>query len=267
MTGPLAVPDAASSARKPVRRPAPVTAAGGAANRRSHRWMLDQLPVAMLESEFFSRFVSIFQTVGSTLLEDADNVSHLADVSVTPPPFLRWLGSWIGAGALDPAQDPLLQRRIVSTWAQMVAWRGTARGLRMFLELVCGPDVEIADGGGIWRGGESPADAAYVRITVPSTGWLPEAKFVSLLQDEVPAHVRTELWIAGRLAWQSAPDPNARGPLPEPTAALPLAPRPRPLITLTGPGAAQAAGRLPSGRHPGPPQRRPHPRPPREEKP
>jgi hypothetical protein len=41
-------------------------------------------------------------------------------------------------------------------------------------------------------------------MTVTSTGWLEQADFVALVRDEVPAHVRAELWIGDRQVWSSA---------------------------------------------------------------
>jgi hypothetical protein len=41
-------------------------------------------------------------------------------------------------------------------------------------------------------------------MTVASTGRLEEADFVALVRDEVPAHVRAELWIGDRQVWSSA---------------------------------------------------------------
>jgi phage tail-like protein len=258
MTGPLAVPNPGSSPAPrvpPHKTLAAVLPSGSVRPRRSAQWMLDQLPVGMLESEFFARFVSIFQEVGTTLLEDADNLEHVSNISVTPTPFVRWLGSWIGAAALDPSLDEHLQRRIVGASARMLTWRGTARGLHTFLELVCGEAVEMVDGGGIWREGEAPADTAFLRVRVRSTGWMSERDFIALIRDEVPAHVRAELWIGDRLAWQSTPEPKPSGSLPDATAALPPpAPPSWDLFPPAGPAAAPSSGvgiDLPS--HPMPP--------------
>jgi hypothetical protein len=85
-----------------------------------------------------------------------------------------------------------------------MSWRGTRLGLEQFLEMTSGGPAQVVDGGGIWREGEAPADTAYVRMTVASAGWLEEADFVALVRDEVPAHVRAELWIGDRQVWSSA---------------------------------------------------------------
>lgn len=170
---------------------------------RSPHWMLNQLPVGMLDGDFFVRFVSIFQELGTTLLEDADNIDNLVDLTVAPEAMVRWLGSWIGVEAIDPSLPDELQRRIVSSSAETLTWRGTASGLRRFLELASGGAAEVSDGGGVWRDGEAPADSAWVTMRVESTGWMPEADFVALVRDEVPAHVRAELYVGSRCVWTS----------------------------------------------------------------
>lgn len=171
--------------------------------RRDPSWMLNQLPVSMLSHDFFVRFVSIFQELGSTLLEDADNIDHVLDLSVAPVEVVRWLGSWIGLSALDPSLPEELQRRIVASAAQTLTQRGTVAGLRSFLELVVGSSVSVEEGGGVWRDGEAPEDTAWVRLRVDSTGMLAQDEFVALVVDEVPAHVRAELFVGSDQVWTS----------------------------------------------------------------
>jgi phage tail-like protein len=173
---------------------------------RPDDWMLRQLPVQMLAHDFFVRFVSIFQELGTTLLDDADNVERVVDLSVAPDSSIAWLGSWIGVEKLDDSMPDDLRRRIVATSAQTLATRGTVNGLRAFLELLSGGPAEIEEGGGVWRAGEVPLDTAWVRMHVASTGPLPEAAFVDIVRDEVPAHVRAELWSGDRLLWSSETD-------------------------------------------------------------
>jgi phage tail-like protein len=170
---------------------------------RSPQWMLNQLPVGMNSSDFFVRFVSIFQEIGDSLLADADNLENVADVSVAPEAMVRWLGSWIGIDAIDPSLPVDLQRRIVTSSSQTLTWRGTAHGLRRFLELTTNGPADVTDGGGVWREGEAPTGTAWVRMIVASTGWLSEPDFVELVRDEVPAHVSAELFVRDRLIWSS----------------------------------------------------------------
>lgn len=192
---------------------------------RSPQWLLNQLPVGLLDSDFFVRFVSIFQEVGNGLLDDADNIHNLLDITVTPPEMLRWLGGWIGVDSVDPSLPIELQRLIISGSATSLRWRGTARGLLAFLQMTTGGQCEVTDGGGVWAAGEAPQDVAWVRMTVQSTGWLDEKDFIALVRDELPAHARAELYVGDRLAWSTAEDAaataNAPGSRAEPSGQMP----------------------------------------------
>jgi len=173
---------------------------------RHPNWLVNQMPVGMLDSDdgFFVRFLSLFQELGTTLVEGADNIENVLDPTVAPDPMVRWMGSWIGVDSVDPSLPRELQRMIVRSSARTMSWRGTRAGLEQFLEMTSGGAAEVVDGGGIWREGEAPADTAHVTMRVASTGWLEEGDFVALVRDEVPAHVRAELWIGDRRVWSSA---------------------------------------------------------------
>jgi len=171
--------------------------------QRSPSWMLDQLPVSMLSHDFFVRFVSIFQEVGTSLLEGADNVEHITDANVAPSSMLPYLASWIGVETIDDSQPESLQRRIVSGAAKTLTWRGTAHGLSSYLELISEGPAEVEEGGGIWRAGDAPDDTAWVVMRVQSTGLLELDDFVDVVRDEVPAHVRAELYVGPDRVWTS----------------------------------------------------------------
>jgi phage tail-like protein len=171
---------------------------------RRDDWLLQQLPVGMVEDDFFHRFVSIFQEVANTVVDGVDNIDNVADVTVTPEAMLRWMASWIGVQGLDPTLPHELQRRIVRTAAKTLVWRGTRRGLTQFLELISGAPVSVEDGGGVFAEGAAPAEVGWVRIHVVSTGWLTEADFLELVRDEVPAHAVLEVYVGGRRIWPTA---------------------------------------------------------------
>ena len=165
---------------------------------RHPRWLVDQLPVGMVQSDSFVRFVALFQELASTLLDDADLVEHIPDVTVTPAPMLQTLAGWIGVEGVDASLPPQLQRLIVASSSRSLAHRGTVRGLREFVEMLSGAPAEVLDGGGVWREGDAPRDVSWVRITVAGTGHLSEDEFVAILRDEIPAHVRSEVWVGSR---------------------------------------------------------------------
>src|SRR5262249_60149922 len=86
-------------------------ASGGRALRRDD-WLRNQLPMGMLEDNFFARFVGIFQNIATSYLEDVDNFDNIVDVRVAPTPLVPWLGSWIRAPAIDSSLPEELPRRV-----------------------------------------------------------------------------------------------------------------------------------------------------------
>ena len=172
---------------------------------RREDWLLAQLPMGMLEDDFFTRFVRIFQDVATTYMEDIDNLDHLTDPTVSPTPFVPYLGSWLGVRSIDPSLPERLQRRIVTESAAMLAWRGTRFGLVKFLELVCDGPVQVTETGGVYREGESPASPARIEIRVESTGWTTTEDFVALVLDELPANIPTQIFVSNQLVWPELP--------------------------------------------------------------
>jgi phage tail-like protein len=196
--------DATANGLPPLRRDARV---GKPA--RNPQWLVNQLPVGMLQSDFFVRFVSMFQELAGSMMDGADQIDRIPDATVTPVPMVGHLGSWIGVDTIDASLPEELQRLILRSSSKALGHRGTIRGLRGYLEMLSGAEAEVTDGGGIWIEGEAPADYAWVRMRVQGTGHLSEDEFVALVRDEVPAHVRAELWVAGRRVLSTA----AAGPV------------------------------------------------------
>lgn len=205
-----AVPASADRAPAPRRAAAPTRRDARVSPPRRHdHWLVNQLPVGMLGDDFFVRFVSLFQAMGDTVMAGADQIEHLADTTVTPTPLLPYLASWIDARTVDASLPEEVQRLILRSSARALALRGTRRGLQQYLQMLSGSEVEVVDGGGVWAAGDSPADPAWVRLQVGGTGHLSEDEFVALVRDEIPAHVRAELWIGGRRVLSTETDGEA----------------------------------------------------------
>jgi phage tail-like protein len=163
--------------------------------------MLAQLPIGMLDDEFFVRFVSIFQGVGSTLFNSVDNIPNIVDVTVAPEAFLPWLGSWLALDWLHPSLPEETKRRVVRHYGELSAWRGTREGLTRFLQVLTDGPVEVIESGGVFAAGEAPSGPPVVTIHVSSTGGLADHEFVSLVREELPAPVTFELWVGRRRLW------------------------------------------------------------------
>src|SRR4051812_8783714 len=123
---------------------------------RRDDWLLGQLPMGMLEDDFFARFVGIFQEVATTFVDDVDNLENVVDVTVAPEAVVRWLGAWLGIDSIDSSLPHELQRRIVIESGRFLAWRGTRNGLQRFLQLVSGGPREIEETRGGVRAGGGP---------------------------------------------------------------------------------------------------------------
>lgn len=173
--------------------------------RRSDDWLLAQLPMGMLEDDFFTRFIRIFQEVATTYMDGVDNLDHIVDPTVAPMPMVPYLGSWIGLNSIDPSLPDQLQRRIVREASSNLAWRGTHRGLVQFLEFLCDGPVEVIENGGVFREGDSPTTPARIEIRVESTGWVTAKDFVALVIDELPAHIPAEIFVGGEMVWPNIP--------------------------------------------------------------
>ncbi|MCU1483328.1 MAG: hypothetical protein JWN67_74 [Actinomycetia bacterium] len=165
------------------------------------RWLIEQLPVAMLDDDFLVRFLGIFQELADTFMVQADNMEHLLDLAVTPEPMVRFMGAWLGARTIDPSLDPDVQRRVVREHGQMLPWRGTVRGVRQLLEMITGGPVVVVDSGGVYPEGEAPVNRGHVHIEVLSRGWATEDDLVALIQSDLPASVSFELFVGDQRLW------------------------------------------------------------------
>ena len=71
------------------------------------------------------RFLSIFEEVATTLRAASDSITSIADLDVTSPEMVRYLGEWVGAPALDKRLAIQKQRDIVHATGATIGqtWR------------------------------------------------------------------------------------------------------------------------------------------------
>lgn len=179
--------------------------------RRADDWLTAQLPVTMVEDDLLRRFVSMFQTVADSILDQVDNLGLLLDPAVAPRPMLRYLASWLGEPALDDNIDEVVARRWVGAASELLAWRGTSHGLRTLLELVSGRPVQLVDDGGVFAEGGAPPGGGHVQIRLQRLGALNGDDLVDLVRRELPAHVTFALWVGDTPLWpRQAPPVSPR---------------------------------------------------------
>jgi phage tail-like protein len=242
-------------------------------------WLVRQLPVAMLQDDFLARFTSIFEEVADTLVHSVDTIGIAADLSITPDPFVHWLGGWIGAPA-DPEEGrhDVRERDWVRAQARALSARGTRAGLEELLrELAGGHPVEVTDGGGVYREGRCPGgDTGWVRVRMPLPGRADPQDVLDLIRAEVPIGVdvdlvvrpvagpdgvlipaprasepelaaRDEQWNAvpgGPYSWDGGPE-DSQPEFLETIIIEPLSPDPDPVTELSAAELSAAARRLP----------------------
>jgi phage tail-like protein len=167
-------------------------------------WLVGTLPLGMQSDDFLVRFLSIFEEVATTLRASADSVSRVADVHVTSPPMVRFLGAWVGAPALDRRLDVQVQRNIVEAAGATIGSRGTRAALYEVLAAVTDGDVEVVESGGVFRENEAPDGLATVTVRVSTLGHLRERGLVDLVLSSVPANVPIVIECAGRTLYPVA---------------------------------------------------------------
>jgi phage tail-like protein len=173
-------------------------------------WLVNQLPVGMMQDPFLVRFVGLIQQVAGGMLDHLDDLPHLGDVTVTPEPMVRYLGSWIGLEWVEPTLPARTQRELVLGYAHLLQWRGTSKGLRQLLVLITGDaDAKVVDSGGVYVFGEAPSTTPHVLMEVAGTGsWATRKTLLQIVKEELPASVTFELRVAGETVTMASLEPS-----------------------------------------------------------
>lgn len=218
--------------------------------RRSD-WLLQQLPVSMVEDDFLGRFLMIFQSIADTELHQIDTLKHMFDPAVAPDAMVRLMGQWIGVDWIDPSLPDELQRDMVRGYSALVRWRGTRQGLKMLLELVTNGPATVIDNGGVYPEGEAPVTDPHVVLRIESTGWATERDVLRIVRAELPASVTFELFVGDRQLWPTDAPFGSVAPVSAALAALVASPAAA-SASSSSQSIAVAAGSLPH--EPSPPQ-------------
>ncbi|MAT03657.1 MAG: phage tail protein [Acidimicrobiaceae bacterium] len=175
---------------------------------RRDDWLVHQLPVGMTEDDFLRRFLSIFQSVGDSVLAQIDVIDRQFDPTVAPDPMVREMGQWIGLEWLDSSHPDVVQRQAVLEYASLLRWRGTKRGMEALLRFMSGGgEVLIDDSGGIYAEGEAPRDAPHVRMAMSDSILAHTDDVIRIIRSELPASVTFQLAIGDEVVWP----PSDRG--------------------------------------------------------
>jgi phage tail-like protein len=125
-----------------------------------------------------------------------DGLSAYLDPSTTPEDMLAWLAAWVGL-TLEPGQSIARQRELVVAGVDLLAWRGTPRGVRDAVHVMLGEEPEIVETGasewsvttGTVMPGE-PGARMTVRIGMADPASVDIGRLDDLVAAIKPAHVR-----------------------------------------------------------------------------
>lgn len=192
---------------------------------RSATWLADQLPAGMSENQFLLEFLSIFQHLSDTVLNQVDTLPDVFDPSIAPTAMVAAMAEWIGVDWIDPELDDRLQRDTVLTYSQGLPRRGTRSALVKLLQVlccssdqrpsdvvvkvteVCPPDTPAP--GVFYVPPMTAADdpmhvCPMVEVRVPTSGSYHVDDLVRIVRSEIPLGVLLTMFVDDREVWPRA---------------------------------------------------------------
>lgn len=98
---------------------------------------LNLLPEIYHRSDFINRLITIFEQGFEPSVQTFDSLWAYLDPLTAPTSFLPFLAKWV-AWELNDRWDDKQQRRLIRNAVELYRWRGSKRGLRLYLHLFTG---------------------------------------------------------------------------------------------------------------------------------
>ncbi len=95
---------------------------------------LNFVPALYREVDFIGRFLKIFEETFEPAVQAMDVLWAYLDPLTAPQALLPFLAYWV-AWPMDPRWSTQKQRRLISQALDIYRWRGTRKGLRLYLHL------------------------------------------------------------------------------------------------------------------------------------
>ncbi|BAY28077.1 phage tail protein [Calothrix sp. NIES-2100] len=95
------------------------------------------LPILYREVDFIGRFIKIFEEAIEPVIETFNVMWANLDSLTAPRALLPFLAHWV-AWPIDPVWDINQQRHLIRRAIELYRWRGTRKGLRLYLHLYTG---------------------------------------------------------------------------------------------------------------------------------
>jgi phage tail-like protein len=154
-----------------------------------------QLPGVYQGEYVVEMFCGALDEVLAPVVLTLDSLPAYLDPQTAPSDMLTWLAGWVGIDVIG-APSVAEQRDLVRDGAEMLRWRGTARGLRAAIRLETGLDADITEtGASDWSsspGAELPGEAGnrvIVRVTAADPDLVDVARIEEIVAGCTPASV------------------------------------------------------------------------------
>lgn len=98
---------------------------------------LDFLPALYREVDFIGRFLKIFEQAFEPAVQSLDVMWANLDPLTSPQALLPFLAHWVG-WKIEPGWNLDQQRRLIRQAMELYRWRGTRKGLRLYLHWYTG---------------------------------------------------------------------------------------------------------------------------------
>jgi phage tail-like protein len=95
---------------------------------------LSFLPELYNESDFMGRFISIFEKTFEPTVQMLENMWAYLNPLTAPESLIPFLAAWV-AWPMNSQWDLAQQRQLIQNAVEVYRWRGTRRGLRLYLHL------------------------------------------------------------------------------------------------------------------------------------
>ena len=98
---------------------------------------MEFLPLLYREVDFIGRFMKIFEEAYQPVIDSFSIMWANLDPLTSPRKLLPFLAQWVG-WQVDSVWDLPQQRRLIRRAVELYKWRGTRKGLRLYLHLYTG---------------------------------------------------------------------------------------------------------------------------------
>ncbi|MDZ8026138.1 MAG: phage tail protein [Nostoc sp. DedQUE11] len=185
---------------------------------RPYTAYMEFLPILYREIDFIGRFMKIFEQAFQPIIDSYNVMWANLDPLTSPQALLPFMAHWV-AWQVDSVWDLQQQRRLIRRAVELYRWRGTRKGLRLYLHLYTGlpldehlpneadkhisirepfgPSFIIGDaqiGNAVLAGGQAYHFVVRLRSNI-SSGIINEQLIQRIIEQEKPAFCTYELTI------------------------------------------------------------------------